>query len=124
MKILLDMNMSKRWCAFLAAAGWECVHWSDVGRAHDRDEVIMAYAAAHAYVVLTQDLDFGQMLASTGSNRPSVVQLRGEENFPEKIGAQVQLALESFVEGLESGALVTIDPEKLRCRVLPFRHKG
>ena len=31
MKLLLDMNLSPRWVGVLPAAGFEAIHWSDVG---------------------------------------------------------------------------------------------
>ena len=31
MRFLVDMNLSPRWVDFLAAAGHEAAHWSDVG---------------------------------------------------------------------------------------------
>ena len=31
MKLLLDMNLSPKWCDVLRGHGWETVHWSTVG---------------------------------------------------------------------------------------------
>jgi predicted nuclease of predicted toxin-antitoxin system len=45
MKLLVDMNLSPRWIAFLRDAGWEATHWSTVGKADATDSEIMAYAA-------------------------------------------------------------------------------
>jgi predicted nuclease of predicted toxin-antitoxin system len=51
MKLLVDMNLSPRWIAFLRKAGWEARHWSEVGKATATDSEIMGYAAANDYVV-------------------------------------------------------------------------
>jgi len=42
MKLLIDMNLSPKWCNFLADAGVESSHWSTVGSydAPDSPEVI------------------------------------------------------------------------------------
>jgi predicted nuclease of predicted toxin-antitoxin system len=50
MKLLIDMNLSPRWIAFLANAGWEAVHWSTVGRFDAKDSEIMTYAGENGYV--------------------------------------------------------------------------
>lgn len=76
MKLLLDMNLSPRWVAYLAGTGIESVHWSSVGPHSASDAEIMAYALKHDCVVLTQDLDFSSILAATRGTKPSVVQIR------------------------------------------------
>ncbi|MBX3170258.1 MAG: DUF5615 family PIN-like protein [Candidatus Eremiobacteraeota bacterium] len=44
MTILLDMNLSPRWVAFLSDHGHHAVHWSSVGAAAAPDIEIMNYA--------------------------------------------------------------------------------
>ncbi len=121
MKVLVDMNLSPRWVQALGLAGIEASHWSAVGRANAPDTEIMAYASAFGYVVLTQDLDFSAILASTADRKPSVVQIRSAEVSPEAIGRQVVAALLQVADELEAGALLTIDPNRTRFRLLPFR---
>ena len=43
----------------------------------------MAYARDHGWVILTQDLDFGTILAVTHGEKPSVIQIRSEDVSPE-----------------------------------------
>jgi predicted nuclease of predicted toxin-antitoxin system len=121
MKVLVDMNLSPRWVQTLRAAGIDAIHWSDVGRTNAPDTEIMAYASNQGYMVLTQDLDFSTILASTADQKPSVVQIRSAEVSPELIGTQVVTALLQIADELESGALLTIDPNRTRVRLLPFR---
>ena len=80
----------------------------------------MAFAAEHGYVVLTHDLDFGAILAATQGEKPSVVQIRAEDVSPYVIGAPVVAALRQMAEELKTGALVTVDPNRTRLRVLPL----
>jgi len=47
MKILIDMNLSPRWVNFLVAAGFETVHWSQIGAANAPDSEVMKWAADH-----------------------------------------------------------------------------
>jgi predicted nuclease of predicted toxin-antitoxin system len=122
-KLLVDMNLSPRWVAVLAGAGIEAAHWSTLG-AHDaRDSAIMTYASVNGYVVLTHDLDFSAILAATRGEKPSVVQIRAEDVSPGVIGEQVIAALRQMASELEEGALLTIEPNRTRLRVLPLRSK-
>jgi predicted nuclease of predicted toxin-antitoxin system len=121
MRLLIDMNLSPRWVARLAAAGIESTHWSLIG-AHDAtDQIIMAHAAGHGFVVLTHDLDFGAMLAAMPLNKPSVVQLRAGDVSPEVMGVAVVAAIEQMRDELLNGALLTIDPVRSRLRLLPLK---
>jgi predicted nuclease of predicted toxin-antitoxin system len=123
MKLLIDMNLSPRWVALLCASGWDAVHWSAVGPATAGDSEIMAFAAANGYVVLTHDLDFGAILAVTHGKKPSVVQIRAENVSPEAIGPQTVGALRHMQAELEAGALLTIELDRTRVRLLPLYHE-
>ena len=124
MKLLVDMNLSPRWVSVLANAGFEAAHWSTLGAKNAPDSEIMAYAKATNSVVLTHDLDFGAMLAATHGEKPSVVQIRAEDVSPDAIGMQVIAALRQMASELEEGALLTIDPNRTRLRVLPLQPRG
>ena len=120
MKLLIDMNLSPRWVSLLTDAGFEARHWSTLGRSNAPDTEIMAFAKANGYVVLTNDLDFGAILAATHGEKPSVVQIRAEDVSPDVIGGQVIVALRQMTAELEEGALLTLDPNRPRLRVLPL----
>jgi predicted nuclease of predicted toxin-antitoxin system len=124
MKLLVDMNLSPRWLGVLAAAGIEATHWSTIGAANAIDPVIMAYARANDFVVLTHDLDFGAILAATHGEKPSVVQIRAENVSPEAIGRQVIGAVRQMASELEEGALLIVDPGRVRLRILPLQPRG
>lgn len=121
MKLLVDMNLSPRWVPFLREAGWEAVHWSNMGTADASDSEIMAFAVTNDYVVLTNDLDFAAILASSHKEKPSVVQIRADDLAPDTIGGQIIAALRHLHEELQAGALLTIEADRTRLRVLPFR---
>ena len=81
----------------------------------------MALARTGGYVVFTHDLDFGALLASASDTKPSVVQVRGQDIFPNTIGTKVLTTLRSLTDYLDSGALITIDLRRSRVRLLPIR---
>lgn len=120
MKILIDMNLSPSWVDLSTVAKIESVHWSNIGDRAAKDTVIMTYAQANSYIVFTNDLDFGTLLAIQQVNLPSVVQVRTQDLLPAAIGDIVLSALQQFELELEQGALMTIDSSRLRIRVLPI----
>ncbi len=120
MRFLVDMNLSPNWVAFLRDAGFEAVHWSDVGAPDASDRVLMQWASAHDHVVLTNDLDFSAILAATGRRKPSVVQIRADLLTPAAIGSALLQALTQTRRELELGALVTLDSARARVRILPL----
>jgi predicted nuclease of predicted toxin-antitoxin system len=96
------------------------VHWSSVGNPKADDAEIMDFARDNAFVVFTHDLDFGNILAVTHALGPSVIQARVEDPVPVTIGEAVVAAIREHVAHLERGALITLDPDKLRTRILPI----
>lgn len=114
------MNLSPRWVGRLADAGIEAAHWSTLGANNAPDAEIMAYASANAYVVLTHDLDFSAILAATHGEKPSVVQIRADDVSPDVIGKQVIGALRQMASELAEGALLTVDVNRTRLRLLPL----
>ena len=83
MKILVDMNLSPTWLSMLQAGGHEALHWSTVGNPRAADREIMTWARQNGYVVFTHDLDFGALLAVTGAEGPSVIQIRTVDVTPD-----------------------------------------
>lgn len=120
MKILIDMNLSPRWVSALAEMGIESIHWCDVGDPLAPDRDLMDWARGNGYVVFTHDLDFGALLATAGGRKPSVIQLRTQDVFPEAFAAVLAATIQQFREEIADGALVTIDPDRRRVRLLPI----
>ena len=123
MNILIDMNLSPRWVAFLADAGIHALHWSSVGPPNASDREIMHWAKENNCIVMTHDLDFSAILAATQGAKPSVVQIRGDDISPEAIGQKIVFALRQMVSELEAGALLSIDANRTRLRILPLHRQ-
>lgn len=120
MKILIDMNLSPLWVAVFAQYGLEAVHWSKIGNPREIDRVIMEWARTNGYIVFTNDLDFGAILAATSANAPSVIQVRTQNIFPSDLAPRIINALNQFENELNQGALITIDLIRSKVRILPI----
>ena len=120
MKFLLDMNLSRKWCAILASEGWQAIHWSAVGAVRAPDYEIMQWALDNEHIVLTHDLDFGAILATTRAAGPSVVQIRAHDVRPKSLATLLVPLLHRHEFELTNGALLVIDSARSRVRLLPF----
>jgi len=120
MKLLVDMNLSPKWCDLLQSQGWGASHWFDIGDPGAPDESIMTWAREHDHIVLTHDLDFGAMLAAGAMHGPSVVQVRTPDVSPETMGAVLVEVLRDHEQVLRRGALITVEPRRNRVRILPI----
>lgn len=120
MKFIIDMNLTPRWVQVFMAAGLDATHWSSIGDPRATDQSILEWARGDGYIVFSHDLDFGAILAATQASGPSVIQIRGENVLPEDAGDTVIAAIRRFQDALEQGALISIDPERARARILPL----
>lgn len=120
MQFLINMNLSPKWVGVLEKSGFGAAHWSQLGAPNASDPEIMAYAKTNGFVVLTNDLDFGSILAATGGDAPSVVQIRSDDCRVEAIGELVIQSIVQAQDELATGALVTIETAKLRITSLPI----
>jgi predicted nuclease of predicted toxin-antitoxin system len=115
------MNLSPGWVGGLARHRFEAVHWSTIGAATARDVEILTWANEHAFVLITNDLDFSAILAASGGASPSVVQIRTQDLLSDAAVSIVAKALEAHRNDIERGALLSIDEAGTRVRVLPLR---
>jgi predicted nuclease of predicted toxin-antitoxin system len=120
MIFLIDMNLPPAWRALLTFDDCSAMHWSEVGRGNDTDLSIIEYARDHDCVIVTQDLDFGDILQYTGATKPSVIQIRLENTDPQICGDTVVSLIKLVKDDIIKGALVTLSAHKHRIRSLPF----
>lgn len=120
MKLLLDMNLAPAWVQLLGTAGFDAVHWSTVGRHDAKDAVVMEWAREHQRVILTHDLGFSALLASSRSTGPSVVLLRTQDVLPAALAEMLVEILHQHRLALTGGAILSVDESASRLRILPL----
>ena len=72
-------------------------------------------------VILTFDLDFGEIAALAGGRIASVVVFRLQNARAEHVIERLSSVLEKAIEPLKKGAIVTVEETRLRIRELPMR---
>jgi predicted nuclease of predicted toxin-antitoxin system len=121
MRFLVDNALSPQVAKGLIAAGHDAVHVRDVGLASAVDALILEHAAREDRIVLSADTDFGTLLAVRQESKPSVVLFRGAT--PRQPAAQVTLLMANLPQveaDLLAGAIVVIEPARIRIRSLPI----
>jgi len=118
MRFLIDLSPS--WVPFLQNAGFEAVHWSAVGSVDASDRTLLQWAAGHDHVVVTNLRFFGDPCRATQRRKPSVIQIRADLLTPVAIGSAVLRAIAQTERELAEGALISIDLDRARVRILPL----
>jgi predicted nuclease of predicted toxin-antitoxin system len=124
MKLLLDMNLPPRLAELLQFAGFDAQHWSLVGNCSASDSEILSFAAQDGAAVVTHDLDFSAILAATGANSPSVVQIRTDDLRAEILLRPLVSTLNNLRQEIGQGAVVSLDVRGARARLLPLRRRN
>lgn len=121
MRFLLDQPVSWLIGKLLASAGHEYAHVRELGLASAADTLILARAAADNRVIITQDTDYGTLLAQSGQRLPSVILLRIRDGRPSVQATLLLEAMPTVEEPLREGAVVVVTEKAVRIRRLPIR---
>lgn len=121
MRFLADMGVSLKVCRWLRDSGHEVVHLCEEGLQCIPNGDIFKKASTEQRVVLTFDLDFGEILATTGSRSTSVIIFRLHNTRASHVIERLQAVIESSTEVLGHGAIVMVEEGRYRVRRLPFK---
>ena len=120
MKFLADMGISPVTVQFLREQGYDAVHLSDFRLHRLPDPEIIAKARKENRIILTHDLDFGLLMASSKSSLPSVVLFRLADMRPANVNLFMTHILQQHQEPLQEGALLSVNEKQIRVRSLPI----
>jgi predicted nuclease of predicted toxin-antitoxin system len=120
MNLLLDMGVAPRTGDYLRALGHDAVHLRDRGLAKLPDPEIVRLAQAESRVVVTFDLDFSRILAMHRLAKPSVILFRLEKFTTIQINQLLEDLLVHYSAELLAGAVIVVDPSRIRVRRLPI----
>jgi predicted nuclease of predicted toxin-antitoxin system len=123
LKLLFDMNLPVRFAEHFFRKGFEARHWSSIGNPAAKDTELMEYAKNNSYTVVTYDLDFSAILAATQAEKPSVIQVRTVESHISDVLNLLEQVVTQAESELLAGAIVTLEVDRLRIRVLPLHRR-
>jgi len=121
MRFLADAGVSPDTVAFLTRLGHDAIHVRalEMHRAQDRE--LVDYARSEGRVIVTFDLDFGDILALGVLDRPSVILLRLSDERPAEVNGRLATVVAEQDTALEAGALILVEDVRYRVRKLPIR---
>ncbi|MBX7250640.1 MAG: DUF5615 family PIN-like protein [Candidatus Promineofilum sp.] len=119
MKLLLDQGLPRSAATLLRSAGIDTIHTGEAGLASADDATIIQVASQEGRIVVTLDADFHALLALSGADKPSVVRIRIEGLRAEPLAALLLALLAERSAELEQGALLTVQPKRIRIHYLP-----
>src|SRR2546425_2809550 len=120
MRFLADAGLSPLTVDFLIELGHEAIHVRTLGLQRAPDLDIVARASADSSVVLTFDLDFGDVLALGVLDKPSVIIFRLSDERPESVNRRLAVVIDECAAILESGGLISVEDTRYRVRKLPI----
>jgi predicted nuclease of predicted toxin-antitoxin system len=121
LKFLLDMNLPRQLGRLMRDRGHDCRHAADLGLHLAEDHEIVEVARSAGEVILTHDLDFGRILAFSGTSEPSVIIFRQTSTRPEDLGETLERTMPLWAPSIPLGAVVVLEGRKVRVRRLPIR---
>ena len=120
MRFLADAGISPRTVEFLRLRGHDAVHVRELALERATDRELVDKARGDSRVLLTFDLDFGEILALGVVDHPSVVIFRLTNERADAVNRRVEVVLAEQAEALNSGALVLVEDARYRVRRLPI----
>ena len=120
MRFLADAGISPKTIGFLFEIGHEAIHVSTIGMQTAEDRALVERAVVDGAVILTFDLDFGDILALGVLDRPSVVIFRLSDERPDSVNRRLAAVLEERLADLDAGALILVEDSRYRMRKLPI----
>jgi predicted nuclease of predicted toxin-antitoxin system len=120
MKLLLDQGLPRSTAELLRRSGLDAVHVGEVGYSTADDASILKRGLDEGRVVVTLDADFHALLALSGAAFPSVIRLRTEGLKVKRAAKLISEVVERCDEELTKGAVVTVQPGRMRIRFLPL----
>jgi predicted nuclease of predicted toxin-antitoxin system len=116
MRFLLDMNLPPAIAAWLRAEGHDAIHVLDGGYGNLPDREIFERAAADNRIVVTCDLDFGEIAGAATRPRAGVVLLRLKLARHSYLWDRLRVAIAAAGDALEAGAIVLVEDARIRVR--------
>ena len=120
MRFLADAGISPKTVEFLTQLGHEATHVRTLGLQRAPDVVLVDRARADGSVVITFDLDFGDILALGVLDKPSVIIFRLTDERAESVNQRLSVVLDERLTDLQSGALILVEDSRYRVRKLPI----
>jgi predicted nuclease of predicted toxin-antitoxin system len=120
LKFLADMGVAGRVVEWLRANGHDAVQLREQGLERLPDSDIFKKAAEEQRIILTFDLDFGEIMALSSTRPICVIIFRLRNSRTPHVIARRQKVLDTSIADLVAGAVVVVEETRHRVRHLPL----
>ena len=120
-KFLADMGISPKTVQFLRDLDNDAVHLREQGLERLPDSTILEKARNEKRILLTNDLDFGELVAASEARLPSVIIFRLRNMRPDAVNRYLRSIILQHQGILEQGVVISVTEGQIRVRSLPIR---
>jgi predicted nuclease of predicted toxin-antitoxin system len=124
MRFLADIGISPKAVAYLRSQDYDAIHLSEENLHSLPDPDILSKAQVEKRILLTHDLDFGELLAASGFHIPSVVIFRLSSMTATNVNLYLAAVLQEHSLALQQGAIISVTDTRIRIRTLPIKRNG
>jgi len=124
LRFLADIGISPRVVESLRRQGYDAMHLHEQSLYGLTDAKVLDKARAEGRIVLTSDLDFGELLALSRAGLPSVIVFRLKDMRPENVQRYLTHVLASLATALDRGAIVSATERRCHLHHLPIERAG
>lgn len=116
-RFLVDADLPRSLARHLRTAGFQAEDVRDIGMRKSPDDDIGIYAVSHTLVLLSGDLDFGNVLRFPLGSHPGIVVIRFPNEVPTaKLNATILQAVQGLSDEDIVGNLIVVEPGRVRLR--------
>jgi predicted nuclease of predicted toxin-antitoxin system len=124
MRFLADMGIANRVVEWLHAQGHDITHLREEGLQCASDKEVFQKAVAEKRILLTFDLDFGEIVALSERHVLSIILFRLHNTRTPHVIERLAKVLNDASKALEKGAIIVVEESRYRVRSLPFTGRG
>jgi predicted nuclease of predicted toxin-antitoxin system len=118
-KFLADMPISPKTVGYLRSIGHDVYRINERGLPKAKDREIVDIAEDEQRIILTMDLDFPAIIATSRKSTPSAIIFRLSDESHETVNSLLSDILPKVERELLNGAIVIIEDDRYRVRELP-----
>jgi predicted nuclease of predicted toxin-antitoxin system len=113
------MCVDVRVAEWLRKKGYDATHLRDQGLHRMPNGDIFEKAVQEDRIVITFDLDFGEIAALTAGRKASVILFRLKNTRTSNVIERLSAVIGGFAAALEKGAIITVEETRYRVRYFP-----
>jgi predicted nuclease of predicted toxin-antitoxin system len=120
LKFLVDNALSPQVAVKLRLAGHDAVHLRDFNKQSASDIEVFELAVKEDRILISADTDFGTLLATRRTKKPSLVLFRRSLRHPDNQASFLLSNLPNMEQPLKEGSVIILEDSRIRIRSLPI----